>query len=170
VYLKIHRKTSKLDNKWTPYYRIIDQTSPVSFRVKNQLTEVYHQGLPHARHLRLGNLEEWEIPTENRGRPLRKSVYVEPPGQSVDASSSESSDSVLPPLNRAVKKKRVEREDWSSEDDIPLMELKKRLRGRKLLGNKKKGHSISVNQESSDNSTDAKSEVEISVNTFTGNS
>jgi hypothetical protein len=159
VYLKIHRKTGKLDNKWTPYYRIIDQTSPVSFRVKNQLTEAYHQGSAHARHLRLGNLAEWEIPTENRGRPLRKSVYVEPPGQLGDESSSEGSDSELPPLHRAVKKKRVEREDWSSEDDIPLMILKKRLRGRTLLSNKKKGHSISVNQESSDNSTDANSEV-----------
>ena len=50
------------------------------------------------------------------------------------------------------------------------MILKKRLRGRTLLGNKTKGHSISVNQESSDNSTDANSEVEISVNTFTRNS
>jgi len=70
----------------------------------------------------------------------------------------------------AVKKKRVEREDWSSEYDIPLLELKKRLRGRTLLGNKKKGRSISVNQESTDNSTDASSEVEISVNTFTRNS
>lgn len=168
VYLKNHRKTSKLDNKWTPYYRIIDQTSPVSFRVKNQLTGVTTKA--NARHLRLASLEEWEIPTENRGRPLRKSVYVEPPGQSGDESSSESSDSELPPLNRAVRKKRVEREDWSSEDDIPLMELKKRLRGRKLLGNKKKGHSISVNEESSDNSTDVNSEVELSVNTFTRNS
>jgi len=31
VLLRNHRRTSKLHNKWTPYYRILDQTTPVSF-------------------------------------------------------------------------------------------------------------------------------------------
>lgn len=38
VYIKNHRRTNKLDNKWTPYFRIIEQTSPVSFIVRYQLT------------------------------------------------------------------------------------------------------------------------------------
>jgi hypothetical protein len=35
VYLKNNRRKNKLDKKWLPYYRIIKQTGPVSFVVKD---------------------------------------------------------------------------------------------------------------------------------------
>ena len=124
VYLKNHRKTSKLDNKWTPYYRIIEQTSPVSYKLKNQLTNKTTKA--HARHIRPANLE-WDIPKENLGKPLRKSVYVVPPNDSDDDESSDVETSKA----KMTKWARYEREDWSSEDDIPLMELKKGLEVRK---------------------------------------
>jgi len=57
VYLKNHRRTRKLDNKWTPYYRITEQTTPVSFVVRNQLTGKTTKA--HARHLRLANITDW---------------------------------------------------------------------------------------------------------------
>ncbi|VDI37072.1 Hypothetical predicted protein [Mytilus galloprovincialis] len=119
VYLKNHRKTSKLDNKWTPYYRIIEQTSPVSYKLKNQLTNKTTKA--HARHIRLANLE-WDIPKENLGKTLRKSVYVVPPNDSDDDESSDVETSKA----KMTKWARYEREDWSSEDDIPLMEFKKK--------------------------------------------
>jgi len=60
VYLRNHRRTSKLDNKWTLCHRIVEQNGSVSFRVKNQLTGTTTKA--HARHLRMANLEKWTIP------------------------------------------------------------------------------------------------------------
>lgn len=60
VYLKNHRRTGKLDKRWVPYYRIIEQTGPVSFIVKNQLNGTTTKA--HARHLHHAKLDEWEIP------------------------------------------------------------------------------------------------------------
>ena len=37
VYYKNFTKKNKLDVRWKPYYRVIDQTSPISFIIKNQL-------------------------------------------------------------------------------------------------------------------------------------
>jgi hypothetical protein len=39
------------------------------------------------------------------------------------------------PSAKMTKWARKEREDWSSEDDIPLMELKKRIRNKKFEPN-----------------------------------
>jgi hypothetical protein len=50
VYYKNHRKTSKLQNNWKPYYRIIDQITPVTCIIKNQLDGATVQ--LHANHLR----------------------------------------------------------------------------------------------------------------------
>jgi len=95
VYLRNHSRTSKLDNKWTSYYRIIEQNGPVSFRVKNQLTGTTTKA--QARHLRMANLEEWTIPKEKIGRPLRKSTYVVPPDEADDESyDADDSEDELP--------------------------------------------------------------------------
>ena len=71
VYLKNHRKTCKLSPLWQPYFRIIEQQSPLTNRLKNQLTgEVVSS---HAEHLRLAKVE-WELdeavtnPSRLRGR------------------------------------------------------------------------------------------------------
>lgn len=128
VYVRNHRRTSKLDNKWTPYYRIIEQTGPVSFKVRNQLTGEVTKA--HARHLRLANVDEWSLPKDNIGRPLRKSTYVVPP----EESSSDESE-MEPALQRVIKRTRRERSDSEDEDDIPLTELRQRLRTRELSKN-----------------------------------
>jgi len=133
VYLKNQRRTSKLDNKWTPYYRIIEQTSPVSFQVKNQLTGKSTKA--HARHLRPANIDNWEMPKDNVGRPLRKYVYVAPPDESEDSLSDAPSPEVELPRAKMTKWARKEREDWSSENSIPLMELNKRIRNKKFEPN-----------------------------------
>ena len=164
VYVRNHRKTSKLDNKWTPYYRIIEQTSPVSFIIKNQLTGSTTKA--HARHLRPANIDNWEIPKENQGRPLRKSIYVVPPEDSNDNISTDESDEDIP-LAKIAKKYRKERDDWSSEEDIPLMELKKRLRNKTL---QTKNSPPNSEKEMSTNGTptdDENSEQEMMVETAT---
>ena len=46
----------------------------------------------HARHLRLANLDNWEISNDKLNKPLRKSTYVVPP-------DSESSDEGVDNVN-----------------------------------------------------------------------
>ena len=88
-----------------------------------------------ARYLRPANIDNWEIPKDKVGRHLRKSVYVAPPNESEDSLSDAPSSEVEMPSAKMTKWARKEREDWSSEDDIPLMELKKRIRNKKFEPN-----------------------------------
>ena len=78
VFVRNHKKTCKLSPSWEPYYRIIERVSPLTFRLKNQLTgEVIKS---HAEHLILAKTE-WEIkesaPNEQRRTRLRKVVSDE---------------------------------------------------------------------------------------------
>jgi hypothetical protein len=139
VYLKNHRRTSKFDNKWTPYYRIIEQTGPLSFIVKNQLNGVTTK--THARHIRPANIAEWPEPKPTERRLLRKSNYVVPPEDSEEEGETEE----MTALERAVRFKRQERADSSDEDDLPLMELRRRWRAREQLD---KGHESPVDAQS----------------------
>ena len=67
VYLKQQQRKSKLEGRQCPYYRIIEQTSPVSFKLKNQLDGTVTKA--HAEHIRLANVVDWEIPKDKKGRP-----------------------------------------------------------------------------------------------------
>ena len=79
----------------------------------------------HAEHIRLANLDEWEIPKDKKGRPTRKATYVAPMSST---SSDDESSNEDPSLAKQVKRCRKQRETSSDEDDIPLMELAKRMR------------------------------------------
>ncbi|CAC5412417.1 unnamed protein product [Mytilus coruscus] len=126
VFYKNHRRASKLSRKWTSYYRIIEQTSPVSFILKNQLDGIATKA--HAEQIRLAKLD-WEIPNNNQGKALRKAAYVVPvESQSEDSSDDESIDSDTP-LNQIAKRYKKERENSDEEDDIQLMELSKKNKG-----------------------------------------
>ncbi|CAC5412411.1 unnamed protein product [Mytilus coruscus] len=128
-FYKNHRRASKLSRKWTPYYRIIEQSSPVSFILKNQLDGTTTKA--HAEQIRLAELD-WEIPNNNQGKALRKAAYVVPvESQSEDSSDDESIDSNTP-LNQIAKRYKKETENSDEEDDIPLMELSKKLRGKTI--------------------------------------
>ncbi|VDI41051.1 Hypothetical predicted protein [Mytilus galloprovincialis] len=84
----------------------------------------------HAEQIRLAKLD-WEIPNNNQSRALRKAAYVVPiESQSEGSSDDESIDSDTP-LNQIAKRYKKERENSDEEDDIPLMELSKKLRGKK---------------------------------------
>ena len=76
--------------------------------------------------MHLENLE-LEIP-EGKNLP-RKARYVINPEESNDSSSDSEPDN-RPPLHKIAGKYCREREGSSDEDDIPLMELAKRLRAR----------------------------------------
>lgn len=133
VYLKNNRRQNKLDKKWLPYYRIIEQKGPVSFVIKNQLTGATTKY--HARQLRLADISHWpisfsqEIPED--GRSLRRNNYVVPPEKESD--SSEEEDIQPEPLEREIQFKKREREESSDEEDIPLAELQQRIRAKKIM-------------------------------------
>ena len=125
VYVKNHLRKSKLHDKWRPYYRIVEKRGPVTFIIKNQLDGTSTKS--HAEHLRLADIDDWEIPTGNLGRPVRKPLFVVPPENGSDTETSVDEEE-LPPLRRIANKFRRERETSSDEENIPLMELAKRLR------------------------------------------
>ena len=132
VYYRNHTRKSKLDIKWHPYYRIIEQTSPATFIIKNQLNGSTIK--VHAQHLRYADLNEWQIPEDKTGKKLRPSNYVVPP----DDSSSESDTDEGQYHKRQgqlSKRYRRARSDSSSEDDIPLAELREKIRSRQMRVN-----------------------------------
>ena len=62
VYLKNNARRGKLDQKWLPYYRILQVKTPITFIIKNQLTGTTSKA--HAVNLRKANLDDWEIPKD----------------------------------------------------------------------------------------------------------
>ena len=94
----------------------------MSFRIKNQLDGTVTK--VHAEHLRLANVDKWDIPKDQKGRPIRKAKYAVPPSSS---SSEDESDHSNEPLAKIAKKYQKQRDTSSDEDDIHLMELTKRM-------------------------------------------
>ncbi|MCG8078877.1 MAG: DDE-type integrase/transposase/recombinase [Candidatus Thiodiazotropha taylori] len=124
VYYKVHHKSNKLNLDWKPYFRILEKTSPVTYVLKNQLDGSTVR--VNARDIRKAHVDDWKIPPV-QGRVLRKTNYVVPPAY--DTSESEtSSDGEKAPLARIADRYRKERDDSDQEDNIPLMELAKRLK------------------------------------------
>lgn len=76
VYYKNNQRQSKLQAKWKQFYRIIEQTSPVTFKIKNQMDGKVTKA--HKELLRFAKIDEWDIPQDDDGRPLRKAAYVMP--------------------------------------------------------------------------------------------
>ena len=123
VYHRNHHKHSKLNSNWKPFYRIIEKTTPVSFKIRNQLDGTITKA--HAEHLRLANVDDWDIPKDNTNKPIR----INPDISDSDSISSETSEDEIP-LNKIAKRYRKERDNSSDEEDIPLMELSNKLKQR----------------------------------------
>jgi hypothetical protein len=153
VYLKNHKKSSKLDKKWVPFYRITEKLSPVTYKIRDQLNGTETKS--HVQHLRLAPVGDWQIPEYPDGRTPRKATQAAPPDSSSNESSSD--DEQAHPLHRQIQKARNERSSSSEEDDIPLMELRRRLRTREKREN---SNSTSV-PETDPAKTDSSEEEEI---------
>ena len=82
VFNRNNLRTSKLQNKWSPYYRIIKQTGPLSFIIKNQLDNSTTKA--HARHLLKTNITDWQVPKPDETlRPTRQTTFVVPPRKQI---------------------------------------------------------------------------------------
>ena len=77
VYYKVNNKKSKLNLNWKPYYRILEKTSPVTYKIKHQLDGSVIK--VHAENIRKAHVDEWQTPNVGEGRLLRKTNYVIPP-------------------------------------------------------------------------------------------
>ena len=76
VYLFNTTQTSKLDSKWMPYYRILEQVTPVNFIIENVIKGTTQK--VHALHLRKANLE-WKVTeTLPDARNLRRAQLAAP--------------------------------------------------------------------------------------------
>lgn len=71
VFFVNNQRQCKLQNNWQPFFRIIKQTGPVTFEIKNQLTGRVTKA--HQELLRLAPIDEWKIPQDADGRPFAKS-------------------------------------------------------------------------------------------------
>ena len=130
VYWKKHKCEGKMDTYFAPFYRVIEQKSPVTYVIRNQLNGKTER--VHADHIRLAKVDEWSIPKTATGQPRRRAAYVAPPPSDSDDDESEFPDSEREtPQNKLIKYARREREDSRDEEDIPLMELATWLRERK---------------------------------------
>ncbi len=128
VYVKNHLRKNKLEARWQSHYRIIEQTGPVTFIIKNQLTGKTMKS--HAEHLRLSNLD-WQVPQDPEERNLRRARYVVPPTfSSTDSSSNDDDTDDNTPLKKLIARNKHVRQNSSDEDDIPLMELRQRIKAR----------------------------------------
>ena len=127
VFYRKHAHYGKLDIKWEPFYRVIEQTSPVTFVIKNQLNGKTIKA--HAGHLKLTKIHDWEIPLTVTGKPQQKANFVVAP-KSDDSEETEGSSESEPenPIDKVVPKYHRERVHSDEEDNIPPMELRKRIR------------------------------------------
>lgn len=164
VYHRNHHKHSKLNSNWKPFYRIIEKTTPVSFKIRNQLDCTVTKA--HAEHLRLANVDEWDIPKDDANKPIRKANYVISPDISdSDGTSSTTSDDDAP-LTKIANRYRKERDNSSDEEDIPLMELSNKLKQqqRRLQHENEVDSSSDMHSElESDNSENEMSVGEVNV-------
>ena len=88
MYYKIHLRHGKLDQRWSPYYRRVEQTGPVSFIIWDQLTDKVKR--VHANDIKLAEIEEWEVGgVETKQKKLRRTTLVEPEPLGSDSEASE---------------------------------------------------------------------------------
>ncbi|GFO40372.1 hypothetical protein PoB_006687700 [Plakobranchus ocellatus] len=87
VYMKNHTKKKKFEPHWRPYYRVIEQTSPLTFRLKNQLTGELVSS--HAEHLRLAKADWPNLNVAKQTKTLRKTRLTVVPEQTEDEIASE---------------------------------------------------------------------------------
>ena len=151
VFHRIHMREGKLQPRWAPYYRIVEQTSPVSFIIWDQLSGKTRRA--HANDLKLAEIDEWEVPEpRERRRRMRRTNLVEPREMETD-SESEGAVGYIP-INK-VEGKSCEKtggplveetnsggeapsseedsledlsSNWEEEEIIPLSQIQKQVR------------------------------------------
>ena len=123
--LEKRQRSCKSERKWLLYYRILEKRTPVTYIIENTVdksTENVHT--KQLCTLQIWNGKSQKVRTYQEGLDMSSN-----PEDSYDSSSDSEPDN-RPPLHKIADKYHHEREGSSDKDDIPLMELAKRLRTR----------------------------------------
>ena len=151
VYYKNFNRKTKLDKKWLAHYIIIEQKSPVSFIIKNQLTNKTTKA--HASQLRKTYAPWDEMTSKNIHKPTqnkRHTTYVTKPisdSDETDVSSSERNPNI---------DKRLTATSTSDESDLPLAIIRNRIRERNERLNshmESENNNYNINTNNYDNNT-----------------
>ena len=103
MYYKIHLRDGKLDQRWSIYYRIVEQTGPVSFVIWDQLTGKVRR--VHANDIKLAEIEEWTVEGEaTRQKKPRRDTLVELELLESDSEASEEIEITPTTLQRLKKR------------------------------------------------------------------
>jgi hypothetical protein len=122
VYLYNNNRSHKFSTKWQPYHRVVKQTSPVNYTVKNVIDGTLKD--VHVEQLKAARLD-WVVPEDRQqGRAAR---YVVPPSSDSDLSDDEQSDEgeaeSLPQQVNTTEQTESGSDDWPLADTIPLARL-----------------------------------------------
>ena len=115
VYHKNNSKKNKLSKKWVPYGIVIEQTGPVSYRIKNQLTGSVTKA--HAADLRSAKIDEWKISDDNH-RAMRNATLAAP----IHDSDSDDMDTDSVPQQDELDRCRKQKQNAEDECSVPLFE------------------------------------------------
>ena len=160
VFYKKHVR-SKLEGRWRPFYRIIEQKSPVTYVLRNQLDSKTVES--HADDIKLAKVDNWHIPETEIGQPRRKAAYVAPPASDESLSEAGSAESESENAQeKLVRRARHEREDSDEENEIPKMELTKRIRERELREQDEQAYASEEMQSADDADSDATIDYDLS--------
>ena len=142
MYYKIHMRDGNLDQRWSPYYRIVEQTGPVSFIIWDQLTGKVRR--VHANDIKLAEIEEWKVDgIATKQKKPRRATLVESELLESDSEASEEieispttlqrlTEITRPPvglsekatINPSDNEKENRSSDWEPDDEIPLAQLR----------------------------------------------
>ena len=125
MYVKKRQRSSKLEGKWLPYYRILEKRTPVTYITENTFGKCTER--VHAEHLCLAN---WEWKSQKARSYLEKLDMSLNHKVQMTVLVIQNQITNRPPLHKIADRYCHEREGPSDEDDTPLMELAKRLRAR----------------------------------------
>ena len=127
VYIFNAGKNSKHDVRWHPYHRIIRQTAPLTFVVRNLIT--WKTKKVHKQHLKLAKLDEWNIPPPKRNI-RRAQLAHQRDSETTEQSASENAPLPTPPV-------RVHSSDADSESVLLVTPLRHHRRYRKCTQHNK---------------------------------
>ena len=154
VYYINNHRTTKFDPRWRANYVVLRKTGPVSYVIKNQLTGLTERA--HFNQLRKTSMN-WVDHVNPIEKPVaRKSTLAQDPEEGINFESTDESgedieeehgvdeegDEELLDKDDSQKEEtsgfrnmltrlRTERVDSSDEDDIPLLQLRKKIRKKK---------------------------------------
>ena len=150
VYYKVNLRKGRLSPKWEPYYRIVEQRGPVTFIIWDQVSGKVKRA--HANELKLAEVDTWEGPEPKPKRRKMRKVSMADSEEEESIEGSDVSDRIrtsviledydeevsLPERQRVNMTaddrpppstgEETSGNEWESEDEILLSQLRKRLR------------------------------------------